>query len=290
MIKSGIINLDKSEGITSQTAVSKIKRIFGIKAGHCGTLDPMASGVLPIMLGAATPFAEFLTSAGKRYVAGIKFGITTDTEDTEGEILKTAVPDFSERELLETVSKFIGKIKQTPPMFSAVKHNGQRLYKLARSGVTVEREAREAEIGGIKILEFCAEKYEAKIEVDCGKGTYIRTLINDIGQALSCGAAMSSLRRTKVGIFEIESAVPLSEIGENHVIPLDEIFKDVLQIEVEDFYKKLLLNGQAVQQSKLGTKVACGEMVRLAGDFEGLISETEYEGKSCLKFIRRHVI
>lgn len=209
---TGIINLDKPEGISSFSAVSRVRRILGVKkAGHAGTLDPMATGVLPIFTGGATRFIELLPDHTKGYRAAVRLGVTTDTLDVTGKILSEKSVDISKEELEAALNGFRGDIEQTPPMFSAIQKNGVRLYELARQGIEIEREKRAVTIKKLELIEFDG-KTEFVIDVICSKGAYIRSLADDIGGVLGCGAALSGLRRTLAAGFGIENAVTLDEL------------------------------------------------------------------------------
>ena len=208
----GIINLNKPAGITSHTAVSKIRRILGQKrVGHTGTLDPLATGVLPICAGKATKAADLIMAQDKTYVAGIKLGITSDTHDTQGTITTVCTPDISLDQIKQAADTFVGQIMQTPPMYSAIKIDGKKLYELARKGVEIERPARQITIHRITVLPG-DDTSDAKLSVHCSKGTYIRSLCHDIGQLLGFGAVMSSLERTQNGIFSIKDSVTLEQL------------------------------------------------------------------------------
>ena len=209
---TGFINLNKPEGITSFLAVAKVRRIMGEKkAGHCGTLDPMATGVLPIMLGGATRFLEFLPDSKKRYTATFRLGLTTDTLDITGKVLSTSDATCGKDEILSLLPKFQGEILQVPPMYSALNKDGVKLYKLARQGIEVEREARPATIYSLELFDTDAEN-EYGLSLECSSGTYVRTLIDDIGRELGCGATMTSLERTMGAGFEIGNCVTLEEL------------------------------------------------------------------------------
>lgn len=209
----GIVNVNKPLGITSHDVVYRLRKILNIKKiGHTGTLDPEASGVLPMCVGKGTKMAEYLTSAKKQYLARLQLGAFTDTQDATGEILESFSVEVSEDKIRDTVEGFVGEITQIPPMYSAIKIDGKKLYELAREGISVEREPRCVTIYGIEIKGIDMENKTVDMLVDCSKGTYIRTLCNDIGAALGCGGYMSALHRTKSGRFEIESAYTLEEI------------------------------------------------------------------------------
>lgn len=208
---TGIICLDKACDMTSFTAVKKASRILGVKkAGHTGTLDPMATGVLVIMLGHCTRFIELLPEHKKSYTARVKLGLTTDTLDITGEVLSETPVNVTEEQLLKVAEQFKGVISQTPPMFSALKKDGERLYDLARKGIEVERESRKITIEKLEIYDF--DGIEFSMDVTCSAGTYIRSLCDDIGKVLGCGAVMTELRRTEANGFSIENAVTLPEL------------------------------------------------------------------------------
>lgn len=246
---SGIICLDKPEGMTSFSAVRTVSRIIGEKkAGHSGTLDPMATGVLPVFLGGATRFIELLPDHDKRYTAVVRPGVTTDTLDITGKILSEKKPSFTKEELLSVLERFKGKQLQTPPMYSAISKNGVRLYDLARQGIEVEREKREVEIYSLGLLSFNEETLEFTIDVSCSKGTYIRSLAADIGEILGCGACLASLRRTLACSFKIEEtatpeALEKSENPESFIIPIWEALKDLPKITVSPAQANRFGNG-----------------------------------------------
>jgi len=199
---SGILLLDKPAGLTSNAALQRVKHLFrAAKAGHTGSLDPLATGLLPLCFGMATKFSTFLLDADKRYRVGVRLGETTTTADAEGELVATAPTDgVSEARLADVLEQFRGPIEQTPPMYSAVKHQGERLYKLARKGIEVEREARAVTIFALELRAF--EPPDFEIDVHCSKGTYVRSLAEDIGNRLGCGGHVTALRRTGVGPYQ----------------------------------------------------------------------------------------
>ncbi len=248
---NGIICIDKPEGITSFGAVSRVKGIMHIKKlGHTGTLDPMATGVLPVMLGKATRFLDYFPDSDKGYRAGLLLGRTTDTLDVTGKTLSESEVNVTEEELKSVLEEFKGKILQLPPMYSAKNVDGKRLYELARQGVEAERKPCEVEIKGLSLLGGKDGGYV--IDVLCSKGTYIRSLIDDIGKRLGCGAVMSALRRTRATGFTLEGCVTLEELqqrgecGESFddlIISLDEIFKEYISVCVSEAQAKRFLNG-----------------------------------------------
>lgn len=260
---NGIINVYKEVGFTSRDAVSKLTGILRQrKIGHTGTLDPAAEGVLPMCIGKATKLCELLTDHRKQYIAEIKFGIATDTEDVTGEIVEETgfsnewyKEHLSEAVLSKVISGFIGRQLQTPPMYSAKRVGGKRLYELAREGKVIERKPCEITIYSIEIKQIDASNREATIVVDCSKGTYIRTLCKDIGNELGCKAAMKSLIRTKTGDFLLENSYKLDEIEklvkENRVseiiIPIEDVFKNLQRVDVSGYAGILLENGGIIK-------------------------------------------
>ena len=211
---SGILLLDKPSGITSNTALGRAKRVLGIrKAGHTGTLDPMASGLLVLCFGEATKVSGFLLDADKAYEAEATLGITTDSEDAEGEVTaEQPVPEFSDADIEAALAGFRGPIEQVPPMHSALKHKGKRLYELARKGEVVERPPRSVVIHALEGIDWSHPKL--RINVRCSKGTYIRSLVRDLGDALGCGAHLSALRRTLSSPFEVVDAITLDQLSD----------------------------------------------------------------------------
>ncbi len=263
---TGFIFLDKPEGITSFTAVNKTRRLLGIKkAGHTGTLDPMATGVLPIMLGGATRFSQYLPVHDKSYHAKILLGTVTDTLDTTGEILETREVNVTADELHEAVMSFHGEIKQLPPMYSAVSKDGVRLYKLARQGIEIEREARDVIIHSLEIVGEL-ENNEFTLDVCCSAGTYIRSLAADIGEKLGCGAVISELRRTFANGISIESTVTLEEIEkavadgeiEKLIAPCDEMLSSYPAVQVSAKQAFYFSNGGALDLDRVRDKETIG--------------------------------
>ena len=225
---NGIVIVDKPQDWTSQDVTARLRRVFDTRRiGHGGTLDPMATGVLPVFVGRATRGVEFFEHAEKIYEATLRLGVTTDTEDITGAVLEEREVSLSEQDFLDVLPKFLGKIQQIPPMYSALKVNGQKLYDLARQGKVVERKPREIEIFELTCLEFA--KNTARLRIHCSKGTYIRTLCKDIGAALGCGGCMESLRRVRAGEYSIEEAVPLEKLLEaenpqQYLLSVDSMF------------------------------------------------------------------
>ena len=242
----GFLNIYKEAGMSSHDVVNKVRRIFSTKkVGHAGTLDPNATGVLIVAVGRATKAIEYLESADKIYKAELTLGITTDTEDIWGNVISEKSVNGSEKEIIKVINSFKGKIKQIPPMYSALKFNGLKLYELARYGIEVEREARDVTI--YDIYDISINDKKVSFTVHCSKGTYIRTLCKDIGEKLECGACMSSLERIKVGKFCIENSYKLDELTENSFIDipsnLDE-FEDIFLYgkEADDYLNGIRFN------------------------------------------------
>lgn len=245
----GIINIYKPVGMTSHDVVNKVRRIVGTKkVGHTGTLDPDAEGVLPICINRGTKVADMLTVSDKRYTATFKLGITTDTLDISGTVLKERPVNVAKQQITEAIKSFVGVIEQIPPMYSAIKVGGRKLCDLARKGIEVERKSRTVEIYEINVLDVKDEYFT--IDVKCSKGTYIRTLGSDIGEKLGCGAVMTKLVRTKSSIFEIDKSVKLenltSENYSNYVILADELF-DCKKIVIKGNILSKVLNGNAIK-------------------------------------------
>jgi tRNA pseudouridine55 synthase len=217
---NGVLNIDKPAGMTSHDVVARIRRLAHLKrVGHAGTLDPDATGVLLVCLGAATRIAEYLTDEGKSYRATLALGATTTTEDASGEIIDSCdALHITAEDLQRALPQFVGDIRQVPPMVSAVHHEGRRLYELARQGVTVEREPRTIHIDALRLVAFSpGARPTAILDVDCGKGTYIRTLCTDLGAAVGVGGHMATLRRTRVGAFSEATATPLGNLAEGGI-------------------------------------------------------------------------
>ena len=255
----GVLNIHKEKDYTSHDVVAVVRKILNTKkVGHTGTLDPNAEGVLPICVGRATKIADFITSTSKKYVAVVHLGITTDTEDITGNIINKSNVNICEDELLSVIDSFKGKINQTPPMYSAIKIKGKKLYELARAGETIERKSREIEIFDIKIIDFLANN-KFTIEVLCSKGTYIRTLCKDIGERLGCGACMGNLTRISTGNFNIENSIKLRELKilsenkdlANVFIGFEEIFQGLTKIIVKPEASNYLYNGNKISSNYL---------------------------------------
>lgn len=271
---NGVINIYKEKGFTSHDVVAKMRGICKQKKiGHTGTLDPDAEGVLPVCLGSGTKLCDMLTEKDKEYVAELLLGIETDTQDISGQVLRTCEPVMDEEAVRQAVLDFQGEYMQVPPMYSALKVNGKKLYELARAGKEVERQARPVEIQKIEILDM--QLPVVKIRVACSKGTYIRTLCADIGEKLGCGGTMKSLLRTRVGIFTLGEAITLKELEElrdnegieSKLFAVDRVFEELPAIHIKEEYQKLLDNGNPffANQTEEQKKYPAGEWVRVYG-------------------------
>lgn len=281
-MKHGIINVYKEKGFTSHDVVAKLRGICKQKKiGHTGTLDPDAVGVLPVCLGSATKLCDMLTEKEKEYIAEFELGMVTDTQDISGKVLTESKVDATEEQVREVILSFVGDYDQTPPMYSALKVNGKKLYELAREGKEIERKSRPVRILEIEILEEKMPKF--CIRVRCSKGTYIRTLCHDIGQKLGCGAVMTSLKRTQSGRFGIDRAYPLSEIQkmadegrlDELVIPVEEMFTHLNAVVAGENAQKALANGNQLKREEYKTEkeLTNEEQVRLysaEGKFHGV--------------------
>ena len=254
---NGIVVLDKANGLSSNAALQEVKRLYEAnKAGHAGSLDPLATGVLPVCLGEATKVSQFLLDSDKRYRARIKLGIRTDTGDSEGSIIERNERIRVSREAIErALTKFKGEVEQVPPMHSAIKMNGVPLYKLARKGIAVEREPRLVTLYQICLVEFVHSELE--LEISCSKGTYIRTIADDLGQELGCGAHVIELRRTQAGVFTEKDSISSEELAlekenrgldkiDQFLIPMDRAIQDLPEVNLPSITASHVKNGQAV--------------------------------------------
>ncbi len=259
---SGVINIYKEKGFTSHDVVNIVRKKLGkIKTGHTGTLDPDAMGVLPICIGKATKLSEYIASSIKEYKAIVTLGKTTTTQDSSGDIIEEKLVNCSREDIKNVVSKFKGEIMQTPPMYSAIKINGKKLYELAREGKEIERKQRKITIHNIEINRFI-DNENFEITVLCSKGTYIRTLCNDIGKSLGCGAYMSYLLRTRTGNFYLDNAIKLEDIDrvlENNnikdiMIPMEQVLSDYNKFIVTKNGNKFLYNGNKISFNYIQNK------------------------------------
>ena len=300
-MKSGIINVYKEKGFTSFDVVAKLRGILKTKKiGHTGTLDPDAEGVLPVCIGRATKVCDILTDKDKVYEAVMLLGVETDTQDTSGEVLKELPVEVSEEAIKEAILSFVGEYAQVPPMYSALKVNGKKLYELAREGKTVERKARNVQIFSIEILEIGLPR--VRMSVHCSKGTYIRTLCHDVGQKLGCGGCMDKLLRTKVGVFELADTLKLAEIDalareglvEDRIISVDELFEDYTKVWMKQEFDVVVHNGNRVKKRMFEEKLSSNaERLRVydsKGEFIGIYeySEERSDFKPVKMFYENH--
>ena len=246
---NGIIIIDKPAGWTSQDVVGKLRGLFSDRrVGHGGTLDPMATGVLPVFVGRATRAAEFLESAEKEYIATVRLGLVTDTEDTSGAVLQTHPVALTREAVAAALAKFVGEQLQLPPMYSAVKIGGKKLYELARAGKTAERKPRPITIHALELLDGAGDSWQFRVH--CSKGTYVRTLCADLGAALGCGGCMSALRRTRAGGFTLEQAVTLEQLQALTpeartalLLPVDRLFACHPALRLSEKQERVIRNG-----------------------------------------------
>ncbi|MGI6715887.1 MAG: tRNA pseudouridine(55) synthase TruB [Eubacteriales bacterium] len=288
---NGIIIINKNAGVTSHTALNMTRQLFDCqKAGHCGTLDPNARGVLPVMLGNAVKASEFLTEHNKSYVAELILGIKTDSGDITGNVIeKSTLPLPSFEEIKKAVKSFEGGYDQIPPMYSALKVNGKKLVDIARKGQEVERNPRRVDIYSIDLNENEGKLF---VSVDCSRGTYIRTLCEDIGNVLGIPACMGDLLRTRVGNFSLENAVTVDELAgmtpderKAFIIPVDKALDGFEKAEIKGFFATLVKNGLAVETRKLGLDFPEGSILRLYenGIFFAVGEIIKIDDKLCLK-------
>lgn len=288
---NGILNVYKEAGYTSHDVVAKLRGICRQKKiGHTGTLDPDAVGVLPVCLGNATRLCDMLTDKSKEYEAVLLLGKVTDTQDISGKVLEEHPVPAEEEKAVEAVLSFLGKYEQIPPMYSALKVNGKKLYELARAGKEVERAGRPVEIRQIEILSVALP--EITFRVVCSKGTYIRTLCHDIGARLGCGGTMKSLKRTRVGLFTIDNALRLDELEklahedrlEEQVIPVEAMFAELPSVTIQDPFRRLLENGNAFYPDQIREEREAVDGVRvkvydMEGRFYGIFAYSDEKGR-----------
>ena len=271
---NGIILINKPQNFTSFDVVAVVRKKFGTKkVGHGGTLDPMATGVLPVFIGCATKAVDLLPDSGKSYRAGFRLGLTSDTLDIWGELSEEKPADIGKAALEDVLERFRGEIEQTPPMYSALKVGGRKLCDLARQGIEVERKARKITISRLDLLAFDGKN--GVIEVDCSTGTYIRTLVDDIGKLLGTGAVMTELCRTRACGFTLSECVSIEELREK---PLDElkllsvesVFRDLPETVLDEVQTRMYLNGVRLDADRLAEKPPLDELIRVYGNGEFL--------------------
>lgn len=298
----GILVVHKHAGVTSSDIVNRLRRLYGTRqVGHTGTLDPMATGVLPVLIGRAVKASEFILAENKRYTAGMRLGITTDTQDVTGRILTTSSEIPDETAVQKACDAFRGDIRQIPPMYSALKVDGKKLVDLAREGITVERQPRPIRIDTLTASRAADDLY--MLDVRCSKGTYIRTLCADIGDRLGCGAAMDSLVRTESGPFTLEQGVTVTELEEMttekrvaRLLPLESFFADCPAVYLPPFYARLAASGCEIYQKKIGTVIPAETLVRLyrptieGTEFFALGRVGEYADGSAVKAVKLFVL
>lgn len=293
---SGILLIDKHAGATSHDIVYKVRRALHTKrVGHTGTLDPMATGVLVVLVGRAAKACEYVSHDRKVYRATLRLGLTTDTEDVTGTVLTTSDALPTPDQVAEVCRRFVGRIQQIPPMYSALKVDGQKLCDLARKGVEVERAAREIEIFSLS-CEPTDTASDYTLTVDCSGGTYIRTLCADIGAALGCGGAMATLQRVQTGGFALADCMTTAELEAmddaqrlSRLLPVEVLFSDLPAVSLPDFYKRLCRNGCEIYQAKIHTNFATGTRVRICdaqGHFFALGEVRDYESGSAIAMIK----
>ena len=292
----GILIVNKPVGITSHDVVGRVRRLFGTRrVGHTGTLDPLASGVLVVLIGRAAKAAEYLVCDEKSYRATMQLGLTSDTEDVTGTLVPSDLPLPSADRVIETARDFVGEISQIPPMYSALKVDGQKLYDLARRGITVERQARPVTIHALTVTPTDTPS-DYILNVTCSAGTYIRTLCADIGNALGCGGVMATLERTAAGGFPLSEAHTLEEM-ENMcaeerlatLLPTEHLFATLPTVRLPAFYERLFRSGCEIYQKKIGTHFALATRVRVCnadGKFFALGEVREYEDGTAIKSIK----
>lgn len=267
---NGVLNVYKEQGFTSHDVVAKLRGILKIKKiGHTGTLDPDAVGVLPVCIGKGTKLCDLITDWSKTYEAVMLLGTTTDTLDTSGTIISQSEVTVSEMDVLRACNEFVGEYEQIPPMYSALKHNGQKLYELARKGIEIERKPRIVNINSLRVNDINLEDSQktVTITVDCSKGTYIRSLCDDIGKKLGCGACMMKLTRTRVGDFQLDDTLTLNQISalvlkgeiEERIVPVDDIFRDYESIALPEEYANYLHNGNKIVAGQLPDDIIVNE-------------------------------
>lgn len=277
---NGILIVNKPEGWTSQDVVSKLRGVFHERrVGHGGTLDPMATGVLPVFFGRATRAVEFFEHADKKYVATVRMGQITDTQDTTGNVLEERAVSILDADIQRVLPKFVGRIEQIPPMYSAIKIGGKKLYELARAGKEIERRPREIEIFSLEMKHMADNDWQ--LSVHCSKGTYVRTLCHDIGLALGCGACMASLQRVAAGAYELHGSATLDEIiadesREKRLLPVDSLFAHVPQLTMTAAQEKCVRNGasftmRTVSEGRYRVYAQNGEFLALCECKDGIM-------------------
>lgn len=292
----GVLIVNKHGGVTSHDIVGKVRKLYSTRAvGHTGTLDPLATGVLVVLIGRAAKAAEYLVSDTKEYRATLKLGLVTDTEDITGDVISSSDEIPPTEDVMRVCESFIGKSKQIPPMYSALKIDGKKLCDLAREGKVVEREARDIEIFSL-VCAATDKNDEYVIDVKCSSGTYIRTLCADIGKMLGCGGVMATLERCEAGGFDISVSHTIAELevmSEEErlscLLPTENLFSDLAEITLPEFYEKLARNGCEIYQKKIKTSFDVGERLRMVsrdGVFYALGEVRSYGDETAIKAIK----
>ncbi len=293
-MNDGVLLIHKPYGVTSFDVVARIRRLYGTKqVGHTGTLDPIATGLLPVLVGRAVKASQFLTEKDKEYIAGLRLGVTTDSEDITGKTLTECAEIPAREAVLHTAKGFVGEIMQVPPMYSALKVGGEKLVDLARKGIVIEREARPITVHE---LEIDGEGADYTMRVFCSKGTYIRTLCADIGKSLGCGGIMTSLVRTKTGAFSLDDAYTLealeamtSEERASVLLPTETLFSHLPKITLSDFFAGLSRNGCEIYEKKVGANDPAETLLRVydKNGFYAIGEIREYPDGLALKLLKR---
>ena len=294
-MKNGLIIINKGEDISSQGVVSRVKRLLGLdKAGHTGTLDPLATGVLPVLCGRGVKASEYMLTSDKHYRATLLLGITTDTEDITGKILTKSEKKVTPDEVFDAIKSMVGVSRQTPPMYSALKVSGKKLCDLARAGITVERQSREITIHKIESKYINENEYE--IDVVCSKGTYIRTLCADIGKKLGTGGVMKTLCRCEASGFALSDACTIEELEamneserEKKILPIETVFANLRRVELSPFFERLARCGVEIYLNKISLDAHLSERVTLwgSGKFFALGEVREFEAGLAIKPIKQ---
>lgn len=295
-LPGGVLAVKKGGGMTSHDIVNRVRRLYGTKrVGHAGTLDPMATGVLVVLVGRAAKACEYISSDKKEYKATLKLGLTSDTEDITGEVLSRCDEIPARDEVLRACEKFVGEIEQIPPMYSALKVGGQKLYELARKGVEVEREARKITVYSLE-CQATERDDEYILTVVCSGGTYIRTLCADIGAALGCGGVMAALERVEacgIRLDECHTLEEIEEMGEDErqslLLPTERMFFDLESVNLPEFFEKLFRSGCPIYQKKIRTDFPIGSRVKICrndGSFFALGEVVELDDEPAIKSIK----
>ena len=296
-LPGGVLAVYKKEGMTSHDVVNRVRRLYNTKrVGHAGTLDPLATGVLVVLVGRAAKACEYISSDRKTYRATLRLGMTTDTEDVTGEMLTESEDIPTPDSVIEVCRNFVGNIKQIPPMYSALKVGGQKLYDLARQGVVVDREARDITVSSLDCEKIDGTNTDYTLTVTCGGGTYIRTLCADIGASLGCGGVMATLERVEACGISLDECLTLDEIDnmreedrQSLLLPTERLFDNLDSVRLPAFFEKLFRDGCPIYQKKIKTDISVGQKVRICsekGHFFALGEVVERETGSAIKSVK----